>query len=69
MNVFVDRIAGQFDLREAEMRRCRFRYVHDLAVGTDDEQKAVENLRELRIDFAFDERLRGQSRAPNGAEP
>ena len=69
MNVLVDRIARQFDLREAEMRRCRLRDVHDLAVGAHDEQKAVENLRQLRIHFAFDDRLRGQSRAPHGTQP
>lgn len=44
VDVFVDGIAGQFHLREAEVRRGGLGDVHDLAIGTDHEEEAVEDL-------------------------
>lgn len=43
-DVVVDRVAGQLDLGQAELRGGVLRYVHDLAVTVDDEDEAFECL-------------------------
>ena len=64
MHVLVDAVAGELDLREAEVHRGRLRYVHDLAVLVDDEQKAVERLQQVRLDLALDWRMPARVHAP-----
>ncbi len=61
MNVFVDRISSQFDLRQSQMNGSRFRDVHDFPVRRKHEDEPVQRLQEMRAQLLQDLRSFRQS--------
>ena len=60
VDVVVDGVAGQLDLRQPQVHRSRLGDVHDLAVGGQDEDEAVQRLEEVGAELLQDLRTLGQ---------